>query len=95
MLRQIKISTNKNLPWPFFDSPVHQFTSSPVSRVVFDFIGDGFLKQMVRNIVGTLVEVGQGSLTPKDVKGILRAKDRKKAPPPAGPQGLYLIKVFY
>jgi tRNA pseudouridine38-40 synthase len=68
----------------------------PVHHILlFDFIGDGFLKQMVRNIVGTLVEVGRGALNPEDVAKILKARDRKKAGLCAPPQGLYLMKVIY
>lgn len=56
---------------------------------------DRFLKQMVRAIVGTLVEVGIGRRQPEDVKTILEAKDRKKAGKTAPPHGLYLVKVEY
>jgi tRNA pseudouridine38-40 synthase len=63
--------------------------------ILFDFIGSGFLKQMVRNIVGTLVEVGRGDLLPQDVTKILKARDRKKAGFCAPPQGLYLMKITY
>jgi tRNA pseudouridine38-40 synthase len=57
--------------------------------------GDGFLRHMVRNIVGTLVETGRGKLSPDDVKTILAARDRTQAGPTAPPQGLYLAKVEY
>ncbi len=56
---------------------------------------DGFLRHMVRNIVGTLVEVGRGKMEPERVKEILEAKDRRLAGPTAPPQGLFLEKVFY
>lgn len=56
---------------------------------------DGFLRHMVRNIVGTLVEVGRGRIDPGKVKEILEAKDRKLAGPAAPPQGLFLEKVIY
>lgn len=60
------------------------------------FIGDGFLKQMVRNLVGLLVWVGQGKITPADVPGILAAKDRCALPSPAAPaHGLTLMHVYY
>lgn len=54
---------------------------------------DRFLKQMVRNIVGTLVDVGRGKLQAQDIKEILAARDRTKAGPTAPPQGLYLVRV--
>ncbi len=57
--------------------------------------GDGFLKHMVRNIVGTLIEVGRGKLTPKDVQHILEARDRKTAGPTAPSRGLCLEWIAY
>jgi len=56
---------------------------------------NGFLKQMVRNIVGTAVQVGQGRLAPKEIKKILEAKDRRKAGPAAPARGLFLVRVNY
>ncbi|NDD81433.1 MAG: tRNA pseudouridine(38-40) synthase TruA, partial [Verrucomicrobia bacterium] len=59
------------------------------------FDGDGFLYRMVRNLVGTLAKVGQGRLTPVDLKRILKARSRTGAPPTAPAEGLYLLKVRY
>jgi tRNA pseudouridine38-40 synthase len=59
------------------------------------FEGGGFLKHMVRNIVGTLVQVGRRQIKPSYVKLILEAKDRQKAGPTAEPQGLCLVDVEY
>ncbi|HET6516262.1 MAG TPA: tRNA pseudouridine(38-40) synthase TruA [Thermodesulfovibrionales bacterium] len=56
---------------------------------------DAFLRHMVRNIVGTLVEVGRGKLTPQDIRGILEARDRKCAGPTAPAKGLFLDRVIY
>lgn len=56
---------------------------------------DGFLYNMVRIIAGTLVLVGEGKITPEDVKHIIDAKDRSKAGPTAPPQGLALYEVYY
>ncbi len=61
----------------------------------FSFIGDGFLRNMVRNLVGTLLEVGRGKFSGKDFAAILAAKDRKMAGPTAPPQGLFLKRVLY
>ena len=61
----------------------------------FEFQGDGFLYKMVRNIVGTLLEVGKGKLSPDDVKDILESKDRTQAGPTAPAAGLCLIQVLY
>ncbi len=57
--------------------------------------GNGFLKYMVRNIVGTLVEVGQGKRRPEEVLQILKSKDRKKAGITAPASGLYLVSVQF
>ena len=56
---------------------------------------DGFLKFMVRNIVGTLVEVGLGKFTLDDFQRILLSKDRKQAGATAPPHGLFLLHVEY
>lgn len=64
-------------------------------RVVFTFHGTGFLQNMVRIMVGTLLEVGRGYWTPEQVRDILAARDRKQAGPTAPPEGLCLMKVDY
>jgi tRNA pseudouridine38-40 synthase len=63
--------------------------------LVFQIEADGFLRYMVRNIVGTLVDVGLEKLTPNDFKRILASKDRSQASVTAPAQGLTLIKVNY
>jgi tRNA pseudouridine38-40 synthase len=63
--------------------------------LTFTVEGDGFLKHMVRNIVGTLVEVGKGRYPPEEVGRIIQAQDRRKAGMTAPPQGLYLVSVVY
>lgn len=57
--------------------------------------GDGFLYNMVRNIVGTLVEIGKGRWQGDDMKDILTAKDRTKAGVLARPEGLALMWIKY
>lgn len=59
------------------------------------FIGNGFLRYMVRNLVGILIEVGNGKKEINEVKEILDAKDRIKAGITAPPEGLYLKNVKY
>ena len=59
------------------------------------FIGSGFLRYMVRNMVGTLIEVGEGKRRSEDIIKILDAKNRIKAGKTANPEGLYLRNVFY
>lgn len=61
----------------------------------FTVTGSGFLKQMVRNIVGTSLMLEKKKLSPQYMKEIIEAKDRKKAGPPAPAEGLYLMKVYY
>lgn len=81
------------------ENPVCTVTTLTVDRfgdeVIVEAEADRFLKQMVRNIVGTLLEVGRGKLQAGDVAGILAVKDRTKAGPTAPAHGLYLVKVDY
>jgi tRNA pseudouridine38-40 synthase len=63
--------------------------------LIYEVRGSGFLHHMVRNIVGTLVEVGKGRLAPEDVGRILEARDRRLAGPTAPAQGLCLVQVEY
>jgi tRNA pseudouridine38-40 synthase len=63
--------------------------------VYVDVEGDAFLYNMVRNIVGTLVEVGAGRWRPEKLEEILEAKDRKAAGPIAPAAGLCLMWVKY
>ncbi len=63
--------------------------------IYFTFHGTGFLQNMIRILVGTLLEVGRGAMPPEQVKDILEARDRKLAGPTAPPEGLCLIKVDY
>ncbi len=57
--------------------------------------GNGFLYNMVRNIVGTLIEIGRGHWGPERIAEILAARDRSKAGPTAAAKGLCLVKIFY
>ena len=60
-----------------------------------DVEGDRFLYNMVRNIVGTLVEVGIGRMKSEKITEILEAKDRRAAGPIAPPEGLCLMWIKY
>jgi tRNA pseudouridine38-40 synthase len=64
-------------------------------RIVFGLRANAFLHQMVRIVVGTLVQVGQGRLSAADVRGILAARDRSMAPKAAPALGLTLERVRY
>jgi tRNA pseudouridine38-40 synthase len=61
----------------------------------FEIEATGFLKQMVRAIVGTLADVGKGKISPSEFQKILESKDRKKAGPTAPAHGLFLKEVKY
>lgn len=66
-----------------------------VNHIVLSFLGTGFMRNMVRNIVGTLIEVGEGKRKSEDILKILAQEDRKTAGKTAAPNGLYLKDVFY
>ena len=66
-----------------------------VNEITLVFIGTGFLRYMVRNIVGTLIEIGEGKRRSEEIIDILKSKDRRKAGKTANPEGLYLRNVFY
>jgi len=64
-------------------------------RIIFNFTGDGFLYNMVRILVGTLLEVGLGKINVEELKSIIASKDRTKAGKTVPAQGLYLVEVYY
>jgi tRNA pseudouridine38-40 synthase len=57
--------------------------------------GNGFLHHMVRNLVGTFLLVGKGTIVPAEIVAILNARDRRAAGPTAPAEGLYLVEVEY
>lgn len=63
--------------------------------VVFRFVGNGFLYNMVRILVGTLLQVGTGEIEASAIPGILAKRDRTLAGKTAPPQGLFLWEVRY
>ena len=63
--------------------------------LAFEIEANAFCHQMVRSLVGTLVDVGNGKKRPSDMLHILRSADRSKASQPAPPQGLTLMAVRY
>ncbi len=71
------------------------FVNQGFNVVIFTFEARSFLQHMVRNIVGTLVEVGRGKIAPSDIGNILEKRDRRYAGPIAPPEGLYLAEVRY
>ncbi len=63
--------------------------------LIYEVRGSGFLQHMVRNIVGTLVEVGEGKVEPRGLLRILAARTRPSAGPTAPARGLCLVKIEY
>jgi tRNA pseudouridine38-40 synthase len=63
--------------------------------LIYEIAGTGFLKYMVRAIVGTLVEVGDGKRSPASLGALLMSRNRAAAGPTAPPSGLYLVRVDY
>lgn len=80
-------------------SPVKSITRLDVTRhgeeIRFEVEGRSFLHHQVRNIVGTLVQVGRGKWTKADLQAALDAKDRTKGGMTAPADGLYLVKIDY
>jgi len=87
-------SENRSDP---FSSPIYsENRSDPFSsRIVVEVEANGFLYNMVRAIVGTLVEVGRGAQPESWITEVLQATNRSAAGPTAPPQGLFLVKVDY
>jgi tRNA pseudouridine38-40 synthase len=80
-------------------SPVRTVTRSELRKsgdeIVYTIEAAGFLRYMVRTIVGTLLEVGRGRLRPDQVEDIFRRQDRSLAGPTAAAKGLTLVRVDY
>jgi tRNA pseudouridine38-40 synthase len=74
---------------------VRRFCEEQVDRIVLEIEADGFLYNMVRNIVGTAVVIGRGGQTPEWILEVLNARDRSQAGPTAPAHGLTLVRVDY
>jgi len=72
-----------------------QQTTADGELLIYRIRGNGFLHHMVRNLAGTLIDVGRGKLSPDDLPGILAARSRSAAGPTAPAQGLFLHSVEY
>ena len=66
-----------------------------VNKITLVFVGTGFMRYMVRNMVGTLIEIGEGKRRSEEIIDILKSEDRTSAGKTANPEGLYLKNVFY
>lgn len=65
------------------------------NELVFTFIGNGFLYNMVRIFVGTCLQIADGLKEPEEIDRLLEVKDRNEAGPTADGRGLYLVEVYY
>lgn len=66
-----------------------------VNKITLVFVGTGFMRYMVRNMVGTLIEIGEGKRRSEEIIDIIKSEDRTRAGRTANPEGLYLKNVFY
>ncbi len=80
-------------------SPNRNITRASITAVgellVFEVSANAFVLHMVRNIIGSLMEVGFGRRDPSWIADLLRGKDRRKSAATASPKGLYLVDVCY
>jgi tRNA pseudouridine38-40 synthase len=76
-----------------------QWTQAPLQEagclLIYEIAGSGFLKYMVRAIIGTLVEIGSGRRPVDSMERLLASGNRAEAGPTAPPHGLYLVRVDY
>lgn len=99
-VRTIKeLAVQRTSIWPVWSEGVldqsTDINSAPREFISVDIVADGFLYNMVRAIVGTLIEVGVGRWSPSDVQNILSSMDRSQAGATAPASGLYLVQVDY
>lgn len=81
--------------WKVVTTDLPSLHAYPGRKLVFTVTANAFLRQMVRNFVGSLLAVGKKQWGPKAVKACLEACDRHCCAPPAPPQGLVLEQVLY
>lgn len=81
--------------WQGAESKAPPLTPYPGRPLVFTIRANAFLYQMVRNLVGTLLEVGCGRWSPAEIQEALAARSRSRSAPPAPPHGLNLARIRY
>jgi tRNA pseudouridine38-40 synthase len=81
--------------WQVVTTSAQPLTNLVGRRLVFTIRANAFLYQMVRNLVGTLLDVGVGRRTPPEVLAALMAKERRRSAAPVAPCGLVLERVSY
>lgn len=70
-------------------------STKDINKITISILGTGFMRYMVRNIVGLLIEIGEGKRKSEDIFEIIEAEDRTKAGKTAPAAGLYLKDVYY
>ena len=97
--REEEFSTSSTYVVPKHATNVRTIFESSWSRkgdeIIYTVRGNGFLHHMVRNLVGTFLLAGKGTIEPSDITKILEAKDRSTAGPTAPASGLWLVRVEY
>ena len=89
-------TTEREVMKSTIESTIESAIRNPQSAMLtYDVVGSGFLRHMVRIIVGSLVEVGRGRRTVDWISGVLASRDRAGAGPTAPPDGLFLVRVDY
>jgi tRNA pseudouridine38-40 synthase len=91
-VRAINIDDDEHSPLPNIDT---WSTRGDSGLIRYEVTGKGFLRHMVRNIIGTIVDIGRDRLPPETMKEILEARSRARAGRNAPPQGLMLWEVTY
>ncbi len=81
--------------WRVESESIVRLDSPQLQRIVLTVTANGFLRRMVRNLVGTLLQVGRGKWSVADVSDAIAAKDRSRCAPPVPPNGLVLERVDY
>lgn len=90
------VELNVHTDQPIALSPLEEGASHADGRLLrFEITGTGFLRHMVRIIVGTLVDIGRGQLDASEMARIIESRDRRRAGQTAPPHGLILWKVQY
>jgi tRNA pseudouridine38-40 synthase len=81
--------------WQVVSESLASLDETPKRRLVLTITANGFLRNMVRNLVGTFLAVGRGEWSVEQVAEALAAKNRRHSAPPAPPNGLILEQVLY
>jgi tRNA pseudouridine38-40 synthase len=95
LLQNSKPPTAESTVRTVFSSRWEQRSSDAGELLVYRVRGNGFLHHMVRNLVGTMIDVGRGHLAPEEIPRILAVRSRSEAGPTAPARGLFLHSVDY